>query len=242
MEVEMKAKVTLEQMAKFLVENLSKYIENVDLIIKKDRYFKHKDIKGRPDNQIRIRENFRLNTFDRSSKPVFVIPLRRIEIDLNDEESVKEMFEVFFDWDHNWFDVKEDRPNDYYAELTLKNKHTYKNGTEVNTEHEEEFSNKQIELFEILLSSIECIEYFSKEKRSIGWYISRLSVTDPARFVKLHCELVMVGGKGPYLETETIVDDPDNANDAAKEIRAFYEKEFGITEFDARSWAEIIES
>ena len=237
----MKAKVTLEQMAKFLVETLSNNsVEDVELIIKKDRYFKHKDIKGRPDNQIRIRENFKLNTFNKDSKPVFVIPLRRIEIDLNDEERIKEMFEVFFDWDHNWFNLKEDRPNDYYAELTLKNKHTYKNGTEVNTEHEEEFSNRQIELFEILLSSLECIEYFSKEKRSIGWRILRL--TPDGVLLTLHCELVMVEGKGPYLETETVIIDPDKANDAAKEIRDFYENNFGITEFDGRSWAEIIES
>lgn len=241
MEVEMKAKVTLEQMAKFLVKYLSdKNSTDVDLIIKKDRYFKHKDIKGRPDNQIRIRENFKLITLNKESGPVFVIPLRRIETDLNDEESIKEMFEVFFDWDHNWFDIKEDRPWDYHAELTIKNKHTYKNGTEVNTEHEEEFSNKQIELFEILLSSIECIEYFSKEKRSIGWYI--LKMLPSCALIKLHCELVMVGGKGPYLETEIVINDPDKANEAAEEIKTFYKENFGITEFDARSWAEIIEA
>ena len=69
-----------------------------------------------------------------------------------------------------------------------------------------------------------------------------LKMLPSCALIKLHCELVMVGGKGPYLETEIVINDPDKANEAAEEIKTFYKENFGITEFDARSWAEIIEA
>lgn len=68
----------------------------------------------------------------------------------------------------------------------------------------------------------------------------------------MHAELVSVNGIGPYLEIESTIKLKDESalldgedllkvNTARDQIKWFFKHELGITEFDGRSWADIIE-
>jgi adenylate cyclase class IV len=64
----------------------------------------------------------------------------------------------------------------------------------------------------------------------------------------MHCEIVSVNGVGPFLEIEVIVpdnisvpEDCESTQEAQELIKGFFKDVFNITEFDKRTWPQIIE-
>lgn len=179
--------------------------------------------------EVKSDEYFSFNG-EKLSKPKKLIRLREVtkiyegqDISLRDGKGTQTESAKFF--------FKENTQDEGKTKLwlTIKRKNTLKDGTEINNEYETQIFDK--ETIAALLDIVNYESYFKKEKRSIGFYLQ-------SNNYNLHCELVNVNGKGPYLEIETIVD--ENKVSSAKEtIKNFFQTNFSITKFDGRSWAEI---
>lgn len=114
--------------------------------------------------------------------------------------------------------------------VTVKEKHTDARGRETNSEYESEVTNKPA--IEELYKAMNFKPYFEKDKRSISFYIE-------IEGKKLHAEIVSVNASKIYLEIEACTDS-ENAKEYGDLIAHFFKEAFNITEFDGRSWAEII--
>ena len=113
--------------------------------------------------------------------------------------------------------------------FTKENVVTYKiksfQGTEVNEEFETSVQDDSVLLK--IFESLDYKVYFTKEKRSVIFNINDLCV-----------EIVKVNNSDLYLEAEAFTDNEKDVSKVQQKLKDFFE-EYGITEFDNRSWREI---
>lgn len=113
--------------------------------------------------------------------------------------------------------------------FTKENVVTYKiksfQGTEVNEEFETSVQDDNVLLK--IFESFDYQVYFTKEKRSVSFNINDLCV-----------EIVKVNNSDLYLEAEAFTDDEKDVSKVQQKLKDFFE-DYGITEFDNRSWREI---
>lgn len=219
MEIEMKAKLNDEQLDKILwcIDNESEYLE------KSDEYFSFDGIAPKkPKNIIRIRKE----KVGNANKVLFFFEGAGVNVD-----TVKNILtgciypfgSITADKDQTW--------------LTVKVKNTSPEGIETNEETEGQLFEGTEEAFRKSMEVANFKTYFTKFKRSFSFYV-RNEKEEFNRFV-MHAELVSVDGVGPYLEIESVVKEK-NAAEASDQIKWFFEHKLGITEFDGRSWVDIV--
>lgn len=133
--------------------------------------------------------------------------------------------------------------------ITVKRKTTLPDGVETNEETEGVISEDALVAFNLAMEAAGWKPYFTKSKQSISFYMEVLD--GPCKGKEIHCELVNMSGKGPYLEIEAFVPygakkediselDFESVIDAQRTIKEFFEKVLGIAEFDGRSWYKIL--
>ena len=217
MEVEMKARVTDEQIDKILQTDLSSF----GFKIKEQPKFLSKDDVYYSKNGENI-----LN-------PTTVIRTRTEGVIIAD--SIKKIFDKT-----NVCPLSEKKNF-----ITVKHKATDSDGVETNEETEGEISEEAVTAFNLAMVATGYMPYFTKSKQSASFYVEVLD--GPCKGKEIHCEIVTVNGRGPYLEIEAFVthnshlnSDFENVTNAQKTIKDFFEKVLGITEFDGRSWHQII--
>lgn len=113
--------------------------------------------------------------------------------------------------------------------FTKENVITYKVKNFQETEVNEEFETS-VKDDNVLLKIFESLDYkvyFTKEKRSVSFNINDLCV-----------EIVKVNNSDLYLEAEAFTDNEKDVPKVQQKLKDFFE-EYGITEFDNRSWREI---
>lgn len=119
--------------------------------------------------------------------------------------------------------------------LTIKKKSTDSSGIETNEETECELAGDQLNSVKKLLQVMNYEPYFLKEKVAYSFYIQE----------NMHAELEIVRDEdhssGIYLEIESIVNDnPEEITAAQNKIKDFFRYHLDISEFDGRSWTEIL--
>ena len=232
MEIEMKAKVDNEQVSK-LMKFFNKETEYLE---KSDEYFSFGGIAPKkPKNIIRIRK-------EKSAKnaPILVFPFLKffgsssITVENILTGYIRPFEKTELAKDKTW--------------LTVKAKNTSPDGIETNEETEGLLSVDAEDAFRKSMSIANFKPYFTKFKRSFSFYVKNKDED-----FEMHAELVSVNGIGPYLEIEStiklenenfdVLDGEDllKVNTARDQIKWFFKHELGITEFDGRSWADIIE-
>lgn len=219
MEIEMKAKLNDEQLDKILwcIDNESEYLE------KSDEYFSFDGIAPKkPKNIIRIRKE----KVGNANKCIF-----SFETVVKMMDTVKNVLAGNV---HPFTNVEPDKEQTW---LTVKAKNTDPAGIETNEETEGQLFKGSEEAFRKSMEITHFKTYFTKFKRSFSFYV-RNEKEEFNRFV-MHAELVSVDGVGPYLEIESVVKEK-NAAEACDQIKWFFEHKLGITEFDGRSWVDIV--
>lgn len=217
MEVEMKAKITFDQMNKLANDNFDKYYipdwSEWEPLLKTDTFYSFNGERPiKPKNIIRIRKEF-----------------SRIKY-VDFEELIKG-------------EVGKEKFNHREVFLTVKEKHTDDEGIETNQEIEGTLDSGAVEAFTKAMEITNFKPYFEKEKSSLSFYVIRNKDKK-----KMHCEIVSVNGVGPFLEIEVIVpdnisvpEDCESTQEAQELIKGFFKDVFNITEFDKRTWPQIIE-
>jgi adenylate cyclase class IV len=228
----MKAKVDNEQFSKLMkfFDKETEYLE------KCDEYFSFGGIAPKkPKNIIRIRK-------EKSAKnaPILVFPFLKffgsssITVENILTGYIRPFEKTELAKDKTW--------------LTVKAKNTSPDGIETNEETEGQLSIEAENAFRKSMNIANFKPYFTKFKRSFSFYVK-----NKEEDFEMHAELVTVNGIGPYLEIEsTIKLENENfdvldgehllkVNTARDQIKWFFKHELGITEFDGRSWADIIE-
>lgn len=234
MEIEMKAKLNDEQLDKMLwaIDSESEYLE------KSDEYFSFDGIAPKkPKNIIRIRKekvgnaNKCLSFFGGKACGCNVITVKSILAG-----NAHPFANVEPDKDQTW--------------LTVKAKSTDPTGIETNEETEGQLFGGSEAAFRKSMKVAHFVTYFTKFKRSFSFYVKNKD-EDKNRFI-MHAELVSVDGVGPYLEIESTIrlenegadvldgEDLAKVNEARDQIKWYFAHELGITEFDGRSWVDII--
>lgn len=230
----MKAKLNDEQLDKMLwaIDSESEYLE------KSDEYFSFDGIAPKkPKNIIRIRKekvgnaNKCLSFFGGKACGCNVITVKSILAG-----NVHPFANVEPDKDQTW--------------LTVKAKSTDPTGIETNEETEGQLFGGSEAAFRKSMKVAHFGTYFTKFKRSFSFYVKNKD-EDKNRFI-MHAELVSVDGVGPYLEIESTIrlenegadvldgEDLAKVNEARDQIKWYFAHELGITEFDGRSWVDII--
>ena len=215
MEVEMKAKITVQQANDLIESDLLKGTGwrisrggGWHAIYKKDSYFQHKDkrphkymIRVRSEGDVAITESFNN----------IITGNIYTGLDLNER-----------------------------VYLTSKVKNVDENGVENNEEYEGELIGDAATAFVNAMKEADMDMYFEKMKVSVSFYCKDEDDHE------IHCEIVNVNGHGPYLEIEAFINEfgPDctdysTSKEAETVIKDFFNK-LHITEFDKRSWKEII--
>lgn len=230
MEIEMKAKVNIDH-----IEKLLKYFDKESLYLeKKDEYFSFDGIAPKkPKNIIRIRKEQQVNA-TKALESVGGLTAENIKcvligyIDPFAENGGADKFQTF---------------------LTVKAKNTSPDGVEVNEETEGQLFEGSEEAFRKSMKVTHFEPYFTKLKKSFSFYVKNKD-EDKNKYV-MHAELVSVNGV-MYLEIESVVElevEDSNVLDgedllkvkgSRDQIMWFFDKELGITEFDGRSWADIM--
>ena len=234
MEIEMKAKVDNEQVSK-LMKFFNKETEYLE---KSDEYFSFGGVAPKkPKNIIRIRkEKSAVNA------PILVFPF--LKFFGSSSITVENILTGYIHPFENTELAKEQ------TWLTVKAKNTNSDGIEINEETEGQLSVDTEKAFRKSMNITNFQPYFTKFKRSFSFYVK-----NEDEDFEMHAELVSVNGIGPYLEIEsTIKLENENAysridtiqdlakvNTAMDQIKWFFKHELGITEFDGRSWVDIIE-
>lgn len=234
MEIEMKAKLNDEQLDKLLwaIDSESEYLE------KSDEYFSFDGIAPKkPKNIIRIRKekvgnaNKCLSFFGGDACGCNVDTVKNILAGC-----IYPFASVAPDKEQTW--------------LTVKAKNTDPTGIETNEETEGQLFEGSEEAFRKSMKVAHFDTYFTKFKRSFSFYVKNKD-EDKNRFV-MHAELVSVDGVGPYLEIESTIrlenegadvldgEDLAKVNEARDQIKWYFAHELGITEFDGRSWVDIV--
>jgi adenylate cyclase class IV len=217
MEVEMKAQISVAQAKELVDGNIGEYHITRGggwrPFHRRDTYYSFNGEKlNRPTNIIRIREEAEIG-------------------DDSFEDIILGKATKFKDGTNKTF-------------LTVKAKNTDEKGVETNEETEGILVGDAKAAFEKSMKICNFKPYFQKRKDSVSLYVAHRN-----EYREMHCEIVNVNGHGPYLEVEVIVPDVknkdssmfDNPADAKNIIEGFFYDVFGITKFDGRSWAEIIE-
>lgn len=232
MEVEMKAKLNDEQLDKILrvIDNESEYLE------KSDEYFSFDGIAPKkPKNIIRIRKE----KVGNANKCIF-----SVETVVKMIDTVKNVLAGNV---HPFANVEPDKEQTW---LTVKAKNTDPTGIETNEETEGSLDTSTEEAFRKSMKVTHFSTYFTKFKRSFSFYVKNKD-KDKNDFV-MHAELVSVDGVGPYLEIESTIhlenegadvldgEDLAKVNTARDQIKWYFAHELGITEFDGRSWVDIV--
>ncbi len=232
MEIEMKAKLNDEQLDKILwcIDNESEYLE------KSDEYFSFDGIAPKkPKNIIRIRKE----KVGNANKCLSFFEGGRCDVN-----TVKNILAGCI---YPFESVEPDKDQTW---LTVKAKNTSPEGIETNEETEGQLFEGTEEAFRKSMEITHFKTYFTKFKRSFSFYV-RNEKEEFNRFV-MHAELVSVDGVGPYLEIESTIklenenadvldgEDLAKVNEARDQIKWFFEHKLGITEFDGRSWADIV--
>ena len=216
MEVEMKARITDEQIDKLLQTDLSSF----GFKIKEQPKFLSKDDVYYSKNGENI-----LN-------PTTVIRTRTEGLIIAD--SIKKIFDK----------ISACLLSEKKNFITVKHKATDSDGVETNEETEGEISEEAVTAFNLAMVATGYMPYFTKSKQSASFYVEVLDGSCKGK--EIHCEIVTVNGRGPYLEIEAFVThDETQLNfesviDAQRTIKNFFKKVLGITEFDGRSWHKII--
>lgn len=220
MEIEMKAKLSDEQLDKILwsIGNESEYLE------KSDEYFSFDGIAPKkPKNIIRIRKE----KVGNANKCLFFFDGGRCDVG-----TVKNILAGCI---YPFASVTPDKEQTW---LTVKAKNTSPEGIETNEETEGQLFGGTEEAFRKSMEITNFKTYFVKFKRSFSFYVKNKD--ENKNNFTMHAELVSVDGVGPYLEIESVVKEKDAA-EASDQIKWFFEHELGITEFDGRSWVDIVE-
>lgn len=220
----MKAKITKEQLAHLMWDYLPFNAEHSKFLIKTDMYFSFNgETPKKPKHIVRLRNEVAYNFKDvLKERGVEWDPLsykENADLELVAEKSI-EMLQT--DWDDLMTTDK------HYCLLTVKEKRTIED-SEMNTEYEGEMSKEAGMAFYEAMKVANFKPYFLKNKNSISFYIEK----------DLHCEIVSVNGSDVYLEVECCTDEPTIPTPTER-IRKFM-NDLGITEFDTRSWADIID-
>lgn len=218
MEIEMKARLNDEQLDKILwcIDNESEYLE------KSDEYFSFDGIAPKkPKNIIRIRKE-KVGNANKCLADAGGVNIPTVK-------------NILTGCIHPFESVAPDKEQTW---LTVKAKNTDPNGIETNEETEGQLFKGSEEAFRKSMEIAHFKTYFTKFKRSFSFYV-RNEKEEFNRFV-MHAELVSVDGVGPYLEIESVVKEK-NAAEASDQIKWFFEHKLGITEFDGRSWVDIVE-
>ena len=228
MEIEMKAKLNDEQLDKVLwcIDNESEYLE------KSDEYFSFDGIAPKkPKNIIRIRKE----------------KVGNVNKCLTYGCNVNNVKNILAGNAHPFESVAPDKEQTW---LTVKAKNTDPNGIETNEETEGQLFEGSEEAFRKSMKITHFSTYFTKFKRSFSFYVKNKD-EDKNDFV-MHAELVSVDGVGPYLEIESTIrlenegadvldgEDLAKVNEARDQIKWYFAHELGITEFDGRSWVDIV--
>lgn len=234
MEVEIKAKLNDEQLDKVLrvVDNESEYLE------KSDEYFSFDGIAPKkPKNIIRIRKEKVGNT----NKCLSFFGGDACGCNVNNIKN------ILAGNVHPFANVEPDKEQTW---LTVKAKNTDPAGIETNEETEGQLFEGSEEAFRKSMKVTHFSTYFTKFKRSFSFYVKNKD-DDKNDFV-MHAELVSVDGVGPYLEIESTIhlenegadvldrEDLAKVNTARDQIKWYFAHELGITEFDGRSWVDIV--
>lgn len=216
MEIEMKAKVSEEQ-----IDKLIAYMnDNTTFLIKSDNYFSFNGIEPKvPKEIIRIRKEKETNAFN-----MLKLGNNNLNSDIN-ARNIRDVLLGYSGIASNW-------NLNYISKtlLTVKKKNTDFSGIERNEETEGELSEPATDAFLKSLEIANFKSYFLKTKKSFSFYIDNM-----------HAELVSVNDIGPYLEVEYIVDNSSDINNAVNSVKGLFNNILGITEFDKRDWPTIIE-
>lgn len=228
----MKAKLNDEQLDKILwaIDNESEYLE------KSDEYFSFDGIAPKkPKNIIRIRKE----KVGNANKCIF-----SVETVVKMMDTVKNILAGNI---HPFANVTPDKEQTW---LTVKAKNTDPTGIETNEETEGQLFEGSEEAFRKSMKVTHFDTYFTKFKRSFSFYVKNKD-EDKNDFV-MHAELVSVDGVGPYLEIESTIrlenegadvldgEDLAKVNTARDQIKWYFAHELDITEFDGRSWVDIV--
>lgn len=234
MEVEMKAKLNDEQLDKILrgIDNESEYLE------KSDEYFSFDGIAPKkPKNIIRTRKE----KVGNANKCLSFFGGDACGCNVNNIKN------ILAGNVHPFANVEPDKEQTW---LTVKAKNTDPAGIETNEETEGQLFEGSEEAFRKAMKVTHFSTYFTKLKRSFSFYVKNKD-EGKNRFV-MHAELVSVDGVGPYLEIESTIhlenegadvldgEDLAKVNTARDQIKWYFAHELGITEFDGRSWVDIV--
>ena len=234
MEVEMKAAINEDQLKALLnTEDFGfcKTNEVRDFLVKKDTYYSFNGERvNKPKYIQRIREEILVASYNPGKE--YTIEQIKRRGDTGEEVTVQTNMNLFtyaclefFNFNRTLKAMCSTR-----TYVTVKEKHTDARGRESNSEYESEVTNKSA--IEELYRVMNFKPYFEKDKRSISFYIEMEGK-------KLHAEIVSVNASNIYLEIEACTDS-ENAKDYADLIARFFKEAFNITEFDSRSWSEIV--
>ena len=230
MEIEMKARVNDSQIDKLLWY----FNTETTYLAKSDEYFSFGGVAPKkPKNIIRIRKEKEVNAyklleaFGGDSLGLNFLNINTILSGFGSPFEVKEIKEKL------GFG-----PDKEQAWLTVKAKNTSPEGIETNEETEGQLFEGTEKAFRESMSIANFKQYFTKFKQSFSFYVKNKD-KNKNNFT-MHAELVSVDGVGPYLEIESVVKEKDAA-EASNQIKWFFEHELGITEFDGRSWVDIVE-
>ena len=215
MEVEMKAKVTMQQIFDVLDEKFDKKFHisrggGWHALHKVDEYFSFNGIEPKkPHDIVRLRSTVGISP----DYSVVDIINRKYDIKLGPECLPK-------------------------TELTVKRKNTSSDGIEANEEFEGPLDMNATTAFLKFLEICNFKPYFRKQKTSISFYVEKWETHE-----EIHCEFVVVNGIGPFLEIEKVVNDEKDTQAAEHLIKEFFKSALGIgpKDFIAASWPEIIE-
>lgn len=232
MEIEMKAKVDNKQ-----VSALMKFFDKeTEYLEKSDEYFSFGGVAPKkPKNIIRIRK-------EKSAKnaPIIVFPFLKF---FGSSSITVENILTGYIHPFEKTELAKDK-----TWLTVKAKNTSPDGIETNEETEGQLSVDAEDAFRKSMSIANFKPYFTKFKRSFSFYVKNKDED-----FEMHAELVSVNGIGPYLEIESTIklenekaealseEDLLKVKTAKDQIKWFFKHELGITEFDGRSWVDIIE-
>lgn len=232
MEIEMKARVDNEQVSR-LMKFFNKETEYLE---KSDEYFSFDGIAPKkPKNIIRIRK-------EKSARnaPIIVFPFLKF---FGSSSITVENILTGYIRPFEKTELAKER-----TWLTVKAKNTSPDGIETNEETEGQLSFDAEDAFRKSMSIANFKPYFTKFKRSFSFFVKNKDED-----FEMHAELVSVNGVGPYLEIESTItlgnenadaldgEDLLKVNTARDQIKWFFKHELGITEFDGRSWVDIIE-
>lgn len=215
MEVEMKAKITLEQAADLVDGKFGSSWWSISrgggwhAIAKKDEYYSF-------DGIVPV-------------MPKTVIRLRT-EASIGDTTSFEEIVQG---------QVKSIK-DDFQAFLTVKNKRTDENGIETNDEFEGALQGEAFLAFNKVLEAANFKTYFEKQKTSVSFWCEKNGHEIHCEIVNVNGIGPYLEVEAFVSENPTDMCEYKTVEEAQKTIKDFFKSSLKITKFDKRSWMQII--